>query len=104
MKKEPNDCRDMAELRVEIDRVDSEIMAMLAKRVAYIDRAAEIKAPIGLPARLDDRVEEVAQNARKNALAKGFDADLAEKIWREMIEWSIAREDKKLGIKVEPEE
>lgn len=84
----------MTELRAQIDRVDVELMSLLAERVTYIDRAIEIKLPIDLPARIDERVEEVAMNARKNAENAGFNPDLAEQIWRIMIEWSIAREDK----------
>ena len=86
----------MDELRIEIDRIDQELMAKLVERVGYIDRAAEIKSAIDLPARIDERVEKVIENARKNAISAGFDPKLSAFIWREMINWSIAREDKKL--------
>ena len=49
--KTPQDCTNMAELRVEIDRLDAELVALFAARVAYIDRAAAIKEGVGLPAR-----------------------------------------------------
>jgi isochorismate pyruvate lyase len=95
--KEPESCTNMAELRKEIDRLDGELVALLAKRATYIDRAAELKPSAGLPARITPRVEEVASNARKNAEVAGFDPDLAEQIWRMLIEWSIAREERILG-------
>lgn len=93
----PADCHNMTELRVEIDRLDGEIVALIARRVGYIDRAAELKPAEGLPARIEDRVEAVVANVRARAEAAGLDPDLVEGLWRPMIDWSIAREEKVLG-------
>lgn len=60
---EINDIPDMPALRARIDDVDRQLMALFAHRHALIDRAAQIKRGNGLPARIDDRVEEVAMNA-----------------------------------------
>jgi len=95
--KSPADCHNMTELRVEIDRLDGEIVALLAQRVGYIDRAAQLKPAEGLPARIEDRVEAVVANVRARAEAAGLDPDLVEALWRPMIDWSIAREEKVLG-------
>lgn len=95
--KTPAECHNMAELRVEIDRLDGDIVAMLARRVGYIDRAAELKPAEGLPARIESRVEEVVARVRTRAAAEGLDPDLVEALWRRMIDWSIDREEKILG-------
>lgn len=95
--RKPADCRDMNELRQAIDQIDRDLMQMLVRRMGYIDRAIELKPAENMPARVTSRVEEVAQNARENAQTAGFDPDLAEQIWRGMIEWSIAREERVLG-------
>ncbi len=95
--KAPQDCRNMAELRAEIDALDGQIVALLARRVGYIDRAAELKPAEGLPARIEARVEDVVEKVCKRAGAEGFDPALAEAMWRLMIEWSIAREARVLG-------
>lgn len=95
--KAPQDCRNMAELRAEIDALDAGIVALLARRVGYIDRAAELKPAEGLPARIEARVEAVVAKVRARAGAEGFDPALAEAMWRLMIEWSIAREARVLG-------
>ncbi len=92
----PADCRSMAEIRVQIDQLDRELMALLAERSRFIDRAAEIKKSTGDPARIGWRVEQVAANARRNAVSCGFDADLAESLWRRLIDWSIEREVRQL--------
>ncbi len=95
--KAPSDCRNMAELRVQIDALDGQIVAMLKRRAGYIDRAAELKPAEGLPARIDDRVEEVVARVRRRAEAEGLEPELVESVWRLLIEWSIAREEKVLG-------
>ena len=87
----------MAELRAEIDRIDAGLVDLLAERITYIDRAAELKPALGLPARIDDRVEEVVAKVRASAVARGVDPDLAEALWRRLIDWSIAREEVVLG-------
>ena len=87
----------MAELRVQIDRLDRQLIALLAERVTYIDRATILKPAEGLPARIDTRVSEVKDNVRAEALAQGLDPDLAESLWAQLIDWSIAREEKILG-------
>lgn len=89
----PKDCRDMTELRAAIDTLDAEIIAALATRATYIDRAAELKTGNGLPARIPDRVEEVVGNVRTHAGTAGLDQDLVETLWRDLINWSIAREE-----------
>ena len=91
------DCKSMAEIRVEIDRLDRDLVALLAQRASYIDRAAEIKAEVDMPARIEDRVEEVVRNVRRHALDQGLPPDLIEKFWRRLIDWSIAREESRLG-------
>lgn len=98
----PDQCRSMDELRIQIDALDARLVALLAERARYIDRAAQLKSGLGLPARIDDRVEEVVANVRTRASAEGLDPGLAEMLWRDLIEWSIGREEMALGAGKEP--
>ena len=91
------DCTSMAEVRAGIDAVDEGLVALLAARAGYIDRAAALKAPLKLAARIDWRVEEVVGRVRAHAAGQGLDPDLAEALWRQIIGWSIAREERILG-------
>lgn len=91
--KRPQDCTTMADIRAEIDRLDEELVALFAERTAYIDRAAMIKEEIGLPARIEDRVEQVVANVRRHAASHGLPPDKLEKLWRKLIDWSIEREE-----------
>jgi isochorismate pyruvate lyase len=95
--KSPQDCTDMADIRAAIDRLDADMVALLAQRAAYIDRAAVVKSGAGLPARITPRVEQVVANVRAHAQAQGVAPDLVEGLWRQLIEWSIAREETLLG-------
>ncbi len=95
--KPPEQCRDMTELRAAIDELDARLVALLARRAGYIDRASEIKLDIDLPARIPVRVEEVVSHVRARAEQEGLDPDLAERLWRQLIDWSIAREAQVLG-------
>ena len=94
---EAADCNTMAELRAEIDRIDTALVALLAERVSYIDRAVDLKSDLGLPARIEDRVEDVVARVRATAAGRGVDPDLVEDLWRRLIDWSIAREEVVLG-------
>jgi len=87
---------EMPALRARIDRLDAQLVALLAERSRMIDEAARIKSREGLPARIDSRVEEVAANARKLAGKNGLDPELAEGLWRMMMEHFIAQEDRVL--------
>lgn len=95
--REPHECDSMAELRAQIDRIDADLIALLVRRAACIDRASVLKPVEGLPARIDTRIDDVIANVRARATAEGLDASLAETIWRQLIEWSIAREEAAMG-------
>jgi len=97
MMRQAAECSTMAEIRAEIDRLDEELVRLFAERAGFIDRAAEIKAEVDLPARIGSRVEEVVTNVRRHAETYGLPPDLVEKLWRRLIDWSIAREENRLG-------
>jgi len=79
------------------DLLDAEIVAKLAARAGYIDRAIALKQIELLPARIDDRIEQVVDRVRARAVAEGLDPGLTEDLWRRLMEWSIAREEQVLG-------
>lgn len=88
---------DMPALRQEIDALDGQLMALLARRHALIDRAAQIKTSNGWPARIPERVEQVVANIRDHATAHGLDPDLYDRLWRDLIEAAIAQEERQLN-------
>jgi isochorismate pyruvate lyase len=97
MTTDPGRCTTMQELRREIDGIDRELVRLLVRRAACIDRAAELKRAADLPARIPERVDEVIGNARAAAAAGGLDPTLASELWRRIVDWSIAREERALA-------
>ncbi len=85
-----------SEWRATIDRIDREIVALLAERVRCLDRVVEVKTRENLPAAIPERVEEVVAHVRAEAEAAGLPPDLAEMLWRRLIDWSIAYEERHL--------
>ncbi|MFC3074809.1 chorismate mutase family protein [Shinella pollutisoli] len=97
MAKTAAECTTMVDIRENIDRVDRELMALFAERWSFIGRAAEIKAGLGLPADVPERVRQVRDNARANAAAHGLDGDFYDDLWARLIRYAIAHEKKLLG-------
>lgn len=89
----------LADLRRTIDRIDRQIVALLAERVRCLDRVVVVKSRENLPAAIPERVEEVVAHVRAEAVAAGVPPDLAETLWRNLIGWSIAYEDRHLGVR-----
>lgn len=99
---DPSHCQNMGDLRALIDDIDRRLIAHLTLRQRCIDRAIELKPQAGLPARIDDRVQEVINNVREAASDNGLDPDLAGFLWEHLINWSIAREETVLGDDTAP--
>ena len=89
----------LSEVRAAIDRIDEQLIELLAERLKAIKRASELKSAPH-EARVTWRVEEVVRRVREAATEAGFDADIAERIWRAMMEECIAYERRALGERV----
>lgn len=92
----------LSELRGTIDRIDREIVALLAERVRCLDRVVAIKRRDNLPAAIPERVEQVVAHVRSEAIAAGMPPDLAEMLWRRLIDWSITYEEGHLKPDLKP--
>jgi isochorismate pyruvate lyase len=87
----PDACVSMAQLRQAIDVLDARLVALLAVRQAYIERAAALKTgrdQVRDPARIEDVVTKVLTAAR----SAGLSPAIAEPVWRTLIEASIVHE------------
>jgi isochorismate pyruvate lyase len=87
---------ELAEFRAEIDRIDSELVKLLAARMQVVDRVIAVKRKTGLPALIPERVEEVAARVREEAQRLGAPPELAELVYRRMMDWIIAYEERRL--------
>ena len=89
----------MTELRAAIDILDARLVAMLAIRQRYIERAAILKQAREL-VRDSNRVEQVVRNVKAEAAEAGLSPIIAESVWRALIEASIAHEYRAFDAKV----
>lgn len=87
----PEDCRGMDNVRAEIDRLDRILVTLVAERTRYIEAAARIKPDLD-EVRLEWRIEDVVSKTLKAAQEVGLPPDIAEPVWRLLIEKSIAHE------------
>ncbi len=98
IRKAPDACATMADLRAEIDRLDRQIVARLAERSGYVARAAEIKRKkteiVDKP-----RIEDVIAKVREQAVSFNADPELIEAIYRAMIAAFIAYEERAFEAK-----
>jgi isochorismate pyruvate lyase len=92
----PADCYTKEEVRAEIDRIDSQLIGLLAERFAYVRRMAALKRE---PSDAYDRqrIEAILSRVRAEAEARGLDPDLAQSLWQQLIDWNVAYEARTIG-------
>ena len=86
-----SDCTTMAEVRAGVDQVDRELIALLARRFAYMDAAARIK-PTREAVRDEGRKAQVIANVRVAAREAGLPEEALAGLWDQLVEASIAYE------------
>ena len=97
----PQDCADLSEVRVEIDRCDKALVDLIAERFGYVERAWQIKLGQGAEANVPWRNQQVIDRVRARADERGVSPDLCEALWRQMIGWFIQYEEEKLRAEIE---
>jgi isochorismate pyruvate lyase len=77
-------CKTLAEVRDNIDRIDRDLVRLMAERQKYVGEAGRFKAnpaAVSAPARVEQVIEKVKGVARDNGLSEA----VAEKTFRAMI-------------------
>lgn len=87
----PMTCENLEDVRANIDRIDQQIVELLAERGTYVAQAAGFKRD---PSAVADpqRVEQVIAQVRGWATAREIDPDLAEVIYRTLVPAFVAYE------------
>jgi chorismate mutase len=97
----PASSRELAALRVRIDRADRRLFAALADRFGAVERIGAIKRREGLPVLQKRRWQELRRDrlrrARALGLGGGFAAELLELIHREALRAQGWRPPRKTG-------
>jgi isochorismate pyruvate lyase len=82
------------DIRKEIDRVDENLVKLLAERQRLVEKATAVKKHERLPARDPVRFAQVIDHVRVLARAHKVDPALVETMWTEMVEWFVAYEER----------
>lgn len=89
----PDQCANLDEIRAGMDAIDREIVALIARRVAYVRTAAAFKtssANVAAP----ERVAAVLKTRREWAEAAGLSGDAIENLYRDLVAYSVSEEHK----------
>ena len=92
----PQECGSLAEVRGEIDRIDREIIRLLAVRSEYVREVVKYKdgTPQGIEA--PERRAAVLQTRRQWAAEAGISPDIVEEIYDRLVAYFISEEKKLL--------
>ncbi len=89
--KAPEDCRDMADVRLGVDTTDQQIMDLIERRFGYMRAAARIKQDRDA-VRDEARKLAVIEAVRRRATGAALPAQEIAAIWDRLVEASIAYE------------
>ncbi len=95
------ECKNLADVRSHIDRLDRQIVPLLAERATYVAQAPNFKASKHQVVDRD-RIEDVIGKVRHLAIEEGCEPELMENIYRAMIDAYIVFE-AKIYREVHPE-
>lgn len=79
-----NECKNIEEVRENIDRLDREIVKLISERSHYVEQAATFKKDT-LDVKAPKRVEAVIEKVRGIASEHGVNPNIIEEVYRTMI-------------------
>ncbi|HEY4178347.1 MAG TPA: prephenate dehydratase domain-containing protein [Kofleriaceae bacterium] len=84
---------DLSSLRERIDAVDKQIIALLAERLRIVEGVVEAKLSTAAPFRDREREESLIARLREHAVAAGVDPHEVERLYRIIMELSVAHQE-----------
>jgi isochorismate pyruvate lyase len=84
-------CNTLEEARDEIDKVDEEIVKLIAKRNDYIKQIAHFKTSID-EVKAEDRISEVISRVRSQAISLDLSPNLINDLYVRMIDGMVESE------------
>jgi len=84
-------CKSLEEARAEIDKLDNDIVELIAQRNSYIKQIAHFKTSID-EIKSDDRIDFIISNARAKAISLGLSPNLINDLYITMIDNMVESE------------
>ena len=85
-------CTSIDEIRAAIDMIDRQVIELLGKRFGYVKAVVGFKKPTEESIIAQERFDSVISSRRDMAAENGLDADLIERIYRELLGHFIGEE------------
>ena len=89
--KPPEDCKNIEDIRRNIDALDREIIDLIGRRARYVERAAHFKTG-EQSVRAHERQKNMLATRRRWAEENGLDPDVIEALYRNLISYFVDRE------------
>ncbi|SHO80406.1 Isochorismate pyruvate-lyase [hydrothermal vent metagenome] len=84
-------CNSLEEARMEIDKLDRDIIKLIAERNSYIKQIAHFKTSID-EIKSDERINYIISNARAQAISLGLSPNLINDLYITMIDNMVESE------------
>src|SRR5258708_39074847 len=84
---------NLDDLRTELTGLDGQLLELVARRQALSEQVAAVKRATGRPTRDFGREREDILRGRTTAERLGISPDLAESLWRQLIQSSLATQE-----------
>jgi len=88
---EIKNCNSLDEVRSEIDKLDEQIIKLIALRKDYVKQAAKFKNTVE-EIKADERVDDVLNKVRHQALSLSLSPNLIAEIYQRMIDDMVETE------------
>ena len=85
------ECNSLEEVRTEVDKLDDQIVELIAARNAYIHQAVKFKQSVE-EVKAEERVTKVMERVRHKALALGLSPNLITDLYKKMIDEMVELE------------
>jgi isochorismate pyruvate lyase len=89
--REAIDCKDMSEIRTEIDALDRTIVHLIGRRYNYVKAAAKFKTS-ETSVKAPERFKSMLVERREWAIEEGLNPDAIEKMYSDLVKHFIAEE------------
>lgn len=89
--KAPNECLNMQEIRLEIDRIDRKIIAAFGERFEYVKAASKFKTS-DTSVKAPERFKSMLQQRRIWAEEEELNPDVIEKLYQDLVNYFIQEE------------
>lgn len=91
MEENMKECKTLNDVRHEIDKIDEELVKLIAKRSKYVKQAAKFKESVE-EIKTDERIDDVLNHVRHLAATLGISPNLVADVFKILIDKMVEME------------